>query len=229
MRQRKIGVIIISVVSCTDNALNYTDVRSVFSAEMRLKQTIKTVESVREKIPDADIYWIEGGLWDVHDFVAEKVNNYIYLGGDSRVRRAVDSKHKGLGEVELCLKSLDMMKDYDFLFKISGRYYLSEKFEVNKFNYDMLNFKCYAQNGSIPSGVEKYISGSYSTRLYGIPQKNYTLYRSALKKSKVRLRLGHSLEGLLCRYMQRERFYYIDELGVSGIIGIDREKKIFSE
>ena len=52
-------VLITSVINTPNVPLSYSNVRSVFTREERFKQTKKTIESIKEKIPDCRLMIVE--------------------------------------------------------------------------------------------------------------------------------------------------------------------------
>ena len=52
-------VLITSVINTPKKPLSYSNVRSVFTREERYEQTKKTIQSIREKIPNYKIMIVE--------------------------------------------------------------------------------------------------------------------------------------------------------------------------
>ena len=52
-------VLITSVINTPDKPLSYSKVRSVFTREERYEQTKKTIQSIKENIPDYKIMIVE--------------------------------------------------------------------------------------------------------------------------------------------------------------------------
>jgi hypothetical protein len=125
-------VIISSVIYVKDKPFSYSKTRSVFSPEERIEQTKNTIKSLREKIPDVKIFLFEQGLIDIIDTDLDfMVDEYKYIGNNFLVRFATDSKFKGLGEViGLLFTTLYLPKDFFGIFKISGRYFLNDNFNL---------------------------------------------------------------------------------------------------
>ena len=117
---------------------------------------------------------------------------------------------------------VDELKKYDYCFKLSGRYYLTEAFDVTDFQFSAFNFKNYTRK-KVKTGESDYIKGSHSTRLYGVPGDRMEQYKTALKKSIKELEKGTGIEYALPRYLKKEKFYYCDMLGVAGMCGVNRE------
>ena len=137
-----------------------------------------------------------------------------------KAARRVGPQYKGLGEAYLILRVLDELKKYDYCFKLSGRYYLTEAFDVTDFQFSAFNFKNYTRKKT-KTGESDYIKGSHSTRLYGVPGDRMEQYETALKKSIKELEKGTGIEYALPRYLKKEKFYYCNMLGVAGMCRSD--------
>ncbi|MHC0036669.1 hypothetical protein [Pseudoneobacillus sp. C159] len=196
--------IITSVIYSTTNKLCYTPIRSVFSAEERARHTIMTIESIKRAVPDSKILLIELGLQRGLPYNIEgMVDKYLYLGDREDIREAVDSPYKGLGEAIGLLEANEWIKsfDADYYFKISGRYYLNENFDLNHWNSDGY------------SGKDYY--GGIFTVLYGFPKRLYENWRFSLKESIPILLQAESLELIQAVYLEKP-LYYSKIIGISG-------------
>lgn len=131
-------VIITSVINISRTPMSYSAIRSIYSTEERFLQTIKTIDSVRTKIPNCEIMLVEST--DINDeyikIFKEKVDNFQLLLGE--VKEAVNSPYKCIGESTQILESLKKinLEDYKYIFKISGRYFLNHNFIYDKFDND---------------------------------------------------------------------------------------------
>ena len=57
-------VVIISVINTSNNPLNYSSVRSVFTPEERFNQTLFVIDSVRKRMQNAYIVLVEASNID---------------------------------------------------------------------------------------------------------------------------------------------------------------------
>ena len=220
MNEMKLCFIITSVIYPCSTSLNYSDIRSAFDVDERIEQTQRSIRSVKEKCPNATVILIDGGEQDPK--LQDMVDEYFYVGEEDEIKKAVGSQYKGLGEAYLILRVLDELKKYDYCFKLSGRYYLTEAFDVTDFQFSAFNFKNYTRKKT-KTGESDYIKGSHSTRLYGVPGDRMEQYETALKKSIKELEKGTGIEYALPRYLKKEKFYYCNMLGVAGMCGVNRE------
>ncbi len=141
-------VLITSLIKTPNTPLSYTNTRSVYSHNERYEQVKRSIQSIRENIPDAKILLIECSDLDQHQKeyfqnnceyflnLFDYDNKIIYLSN-------VHSKYKTLGELTLTIEAIKYIKknniQFQHFFKLSGRYWLNEHFDLNKF----LNNKCY--------------------------------------------------------------------------------------
>ncbi|MBP2652233.1 MAG: hypothetical protein H6Q74_3058 [Firmicutes bacterium] len=203
--------IVTSVIFCTKEPLCYTDIRSIFNPEERARQTVRTIESIRGRFSNAKILLIESGLRrDLPLDIINLVDHYIFMGSDILVRKAVDSKFKGLGEAISLIRAEPFLSQetIPFFIKLSGRYFLSDDFNFNCWNLQKFNAFI---------GVPHIIS----TRLYGFPTTEYFMWMQALKKSIPLLENGVSIEDALYRNINKANFNGLKKLGVGGLIGVD--------
>lgn len=179
--------------------------RSIFSFEERAQQTLRTVESIRIKVPGAKIILVESGLQEVlPSELSKKVDQYIYVGNKKLVRWSCDSKQKSLGEIMMLYYAMKTFKfTADFYFKMSGRYFLNEEF----------NLKDWTQG----KFVLQYIKEDYiCTRLYGFRQSAFVTWKYALLKGIPLTIIAYPIENTLAKYIPRKQVHSLARLGVSG-------------
>jgi hypothetical protein len=201
--------IITSVIHFSENKLSRFGMRSVFTPEERTMQTIKTVNSIREKIPGATIILVEmGNEKNLAARLISTVDKYLFIGDKRLVKWAANGKLKGMGEaIGLIASAKEIQTDADFYFKISGRYFLNENFDPEQWNGNLF----------IARNYEKGIS----TRLYGFGKELFADWQKALRRSLPLLYIGRSIEDVLPVKFGRKRIHGIASLGVAGYIAPD--------
>lgn len=216
-----IAFIITSVINTISTDLTY-GVRSYYNIDERFQQTLQTIYSIKNTIPTAKIYLIEGSFINHEmEFILESmVDYYINVKHIAHIKRGIESKLKGFGEsVQLThiFKNFNM-KQYDYIFKISGRYYLNSNFNLQyllKFN-SILFCKGKSRNPPIVSTVLYMIpknSIDRITKIYTIISKLYEEYDiKLLRGSKTALHYESILPELLHKYI------IIDSIGVEGLV-----------
>lgn len=197
------------------------DGRSRFDSEERYSQTIRTIESIKKHCDNAGILLCEGGISSKFKF--DNVDHYYYLGDDKSVRESVDSQYKGLGEARMLeFIAQSIPAGYDYIFKISGRYELSDDFNVINYDKNHFNFFVYERSKWIKrKGLHRWneiIKGSYSTRLYGFPKELVSIWAEGLLNSEKDLVNGLSIEQALPRALRKEKIFFLKCAGVTGTI-----------
>ena len=188
--------------------VTYGSERSVFGPDDRAKQTLRTIESIRAKAPGATVVLIEAGLkGDLPYDLQNKVDQYLYLGDKKLVRWACDSRFKSLGETAMLLYAVKSLKqDADFYFKISGRYFLDDDFDINAWGEGQ--FILYFLEDQ-----DDYIS----TRLYGFRKEMKEQWARALIKGLPFSLIGYAIEHTLAKFIPKKYVYRIYKMGVTGI------------
>lgn len=125
-------VIISSAINTCSAPLSYYPIRSVFNKQERYEQTFKTIESIR-KIQNKRTFFVEcTDIPEYEDSIRTQVDFYknVYKGNEA----IIDGPYKNVGEA---LSLLSVASDeYDNIYKISGRYYLTEDFNYSLWNND---------------------------------------------------------------------------------------------
>ena len=112
----------------------------------RQHETLKTIYSIREKNPGAKIFLLECSDMsrEQEHFLKEKVDIFLNLSSDIEIHETV-LKSKSLGEKMMMIKAIDYLEkeniDFDNLFKISGRYWLNENFNIDNFKNESYSIK----------------------------------------------------------------------------------------
>lgn len=133
---------------------------TVFPTEVRIKQILMSIESIRRKIPDSYIVLLEVGSVgeDVVNFLKPLVDEYICMN--------VPHLNKNQGEATMMYKYLSSdsfrQKSSEFasLSKLSGRYFLSEEFDFYRVPLEKPWIKY--RTGSRGEGI-------YETRYFRMP------------------------------------------------------------
>jgi hypothetical protein len=171
-------VLITSVIHTPNSPLSYTNTRSIYSVQKRYDQTKKTIQSIKDKIPDAIIVIVECSELSEseEEFLTQNCYKLINLYKFKHIRDNVYGISKSLGEGSLTYYALNYIQlsniKYDNLIKISGRYMLSNNFNLNNFNNDSI--------------VIKYIDGDCNnviTSLYKIPHKLVENFKTFLNNN----------------------------------------------
>lgn len=208
--------LVTSVINIPNLPLNYTNTRSVFTCEERFEQTIKTIKTIREKIPDSQIFLIECSDLNASmtEYLSTHVDIFINVFQDENCRRNVFSPYKALGELTLTDFAMRCMLEnnikFDNMFKISGRYFLNDSFDYEKYN-----------NSNIC--IMKFDHGECTTILYKLtyefllPFQEYSMY------SILNFDIHVGYETLFTKFinsLSHSNILLLDNLGVEGNIAV---------
>jgi len=209
--------IITSILNCTNLELSYSKKRTVYSFSSRLRQTIKTIESIRKYYSDCHIL-----LCDCSDLsnykkeeleISKYVDYYYNFYDNMSIKDAVNGKYKGHGECMILLKALDIinnLKDsYKYIFKISGRYYLNDNFDNNVFE----------NNENVFTTWER-CDFSLCTVLYKLMYNDRKYFENVLRNSMAELIEGNSIEICIYKYFLKN-INIIEKINVSGYLSTE--------
>lgn len=143
------------VTSCidveTDIPFTYSKKRSFFSNEERFKQTIYTVNSIKCLCPDAHIFVLDTSKPNqTYEIVLESYSGVQYIPmidylNETEYKTITEGTHKTIGELTLIQNFIKNFKfelqEYDYLFKMSGRYFLDHTFDPKVFKRKKIYFK----------------------------------------------------------------------------------------
>lgn len=173
--------------------------RSCWNTEQRLEQTLFTVSQIKKIVPTADIYILDSSR-NFQLFQNKFLDaNYIplYKLDKNTIEITHNNKIKGLCETILVDTFLNTYKkqieNYDYIVKITGRYFITESFELdilNEFNLDKIltkgvswvdieNFK--------NTGYELFLNSNNKfpyvlTCLYAVGKYKFNFYHVGIKK-----------------------------------------------
>lgn len=203
------------------------NVNGYYTRNERYNQTIKTINSVREKIPNSFIVLI-----DISEFLEEEkeyLNKIcdLFINENKNDTLVKKVKHqKSYGEKSYIQHALlylnDFNDDYKFknfinlkaIFKVGGRYYLNDKFNYDNYNNDLDNVKI------LPSHLYK--NGCESC-IFKIHVKNIKNFVTYLENEDHGVYIGlssHNMENIIYSYiMQKNKnlYLHLDTLGMTAI------------
>lgn len=212
--------VITSVINISNGPFTYTDIRSLYTCEERFEQTKKTIQSIKEKVPNVKILHVECSNInsEQQNYIINNVDYFINLYDDEYIRNIIDGKSKSMGENTLLLNAINYIKfhdiEYDNFYKISGRYFLNDQFNYDNYNNDKL----------IYSNMKSDLDYDTHTSLYKIPKSYITKYHQYIIDNMQSLESGFCAElfyGLFLKYyINSDDKINVDELGISGNIAV---------
>jgi hypothetical protein len=147
-------ILITSKIVISDVLFSYAPnikvIRSVYTKEERFTQTIKTIKSIRKYIPDSYIVLVDNS--QLNEIEKEILNNltdyFVNVTTDEKLNYNTNqTEFKFIGELaqqihfyDMFLKNINVKNIRNF-YKISGRYFINDTFDYNKFNNNLNIFK----------------------------------------------------------------------------------------
>jgi len=133
---------------------------SEFNAEQRFQQTLDTIQSIKDKVPDAYILIYEGSETPINqeykDNLIEQSDLFLEFGNDPYMKSLYQNSHKDPHRfmyiksmlecrcLELVLQHMqehNVFNDATRVFKLSGRYKLNQYFDINDYKSMFLTNK----------------------------------------------------------------------------------------
>lgn len=210
-------ILITSVINTSKNKLSYSQTRSKFTMEERYIQTKKTIESIKDKIKtNYKIMLIETSEIpeEYENFFKDNVDYYINIKNEDMINKT-SSNSKSLGEGSQTIYALDYILENDIeftnLIKISGRYFLSDKFELDKFLNDKIVVKKIKNN-----------KNNILTALYKLPNNYVKQLCSFLKENIPKMKNCIGYEVLFANFVNKypNNILYIEPVGLQGYVSV---------
>jgi len=216
------AVIITSVINPVEKELMYTNSRSIFTQTDRYNQTLLSINSVRQYINNSYIIFIECSNLkkEYEEELKTLVDKYINLYFDENLRSIVESPYKGWGESIQILKGIEEIENISVqnLYKLSGRYYINEKYnkkieEINKVVCKKIDKEKH-HIWEIPNNIV--------TVFFKIPKSMITDYYTFLISNQYMYSKGIAAEKAIKVFLNSiTNKEYIIELGISGFVSVD--------
>ena len=208
-------VLITSLLNCSSS-------RSVFSRNIRFEQTKKTIESVKNNIPDACIILIDCTELTQEEalFFKENTNILLDCSSNESIKKAVYGHNKSEGERNFLLYAIDyIINSKEFsncknFFKISGRYWLDDKFDFAKYDNDM----------DVISTVDPNIwQNACVSCLFKLSFNNLEKFKNALVMYELQFLNGMCTESFLYNYVHimKNEAFNLPILGCGGLIAVN--------
>ena len=211
-------VLITSVINTPKTPLSYSSIRSVYTRDVRFDQTKKTIKSIKEKIPNCKIMIVECTDFteDEKQYFDIECDYILNLFNNIELCKNIFGLSKSLGEGTMTIEALKYIIDnnleYDNLFKISGRYWLSENFNYNNFKNNNIVFK--KINGDI---------NNIFTALYKIPYNKTVLLYNFLLNNIINMKNKIGYEVLFGYFLHCQNYIDIllyDPIGLAGNVTV---------
>jgi len=210
--------LITSIIHTPDLPLSYIKTRSIYSHEERFNQTKKTIETIREKIPNNKIFLIECSLLTQNEteYFQNTVDIFINI-FDTHSENLISrmfTKSKAMGEGTMTIFAINYLYaskiKFENMFKISGRYWLTENFHYENFD-----------NNNV---VVKYIDNDSTntlTSLYKLPNKYIYEWYLFLLNSETDFQQCVGYENIFAKFIKTiDGVIVLEKIGVAGNIAV---------
>ena len=204
-------VLITSVMNTPNIPLSYSNTRSVFSRYERFLQTKKTIESIKNNLPNDKIIIVECSELNQEetDYLNDTCDYILNLWEKKELHDSIFGISKSLGEGTMTMEALNYIKDleYNYLYKISGRYWLNTNFEI----------------GKIQSNVFKRINNNENnifTALYKIDKNTAEQLLLFLTKNIEAMKKCIGYEVLMSHFVKNIDKKMVDIIGLSGFVTV---------
>lgn len=202
-------IIITSIINPPNTPLSYVKTRSIFTKQQRYEQLLETINSVKKYIPNYYIVLLECSdeIELYEDYLKIITDKYINYNKNINIKNNVNGIYKSLGEWSKMIEFInnENLDNYNSLIKISGRYFLNDKFNYDLFNNDDNVFRYYIKYDIV------------STRLYKISKTYFDKYKNIMNSFETELKSGISIENIMTNKIKYNKVEYI---GLSGKIAI---------
>ncbi len=211
---------------------------SKFDTAERLEQTLNTIKSVRERVPDAKIALMDcSGIPLSEDQIEIFKNNcewFLNMSTDPTIQHIYNSTENWDIVKNLCelasfnstLRILDeagVFQGIDRFYKLSGRYLLNDDFDTDV--HDQVPDKIILTIKYSTQFTDMEIPYQYMSRLWSWPVchlediKNF--YTSAINEFTKRLENGRyvDIEHLMYYFLPPEHIHEVRAIGVEGLLG----------
>lgn len=210
----------------------------IYNTQERLVQTLRTCRSIRNKVPNATIYLLDGGYKNISDIEGKELEQHCdkFYNFSENVNvinvQAIENHDIVKNFIELYMFSTylndhheRLSRDFSRIFKISGRYRLND-------NYDH-NYHLNAKNkiiivGPYRSQFPAYTTGNaqyqYMSRLWSFDAEMSTYikscYNTMIQDMMERINTGGyiDIEHLLYKHLDSKLIIHPNKIGIEGAI-----------
>jgi hypothetical protein len=144
-------VFITSKIYISNEKFSYVDIRSVYTPEERYIQTLETIMSIRNKIPNPYIILFDNSKFlnnDYYNGLKNNVDTFINITNDENLNYHTDKyQYKAFSDLSQQISMYNTffkfvdMKTIKSFFKLSGRYIINDSFNINNYENNNIIFK----------------------------------------------------------------------------------------
>jgi hypothetical protein len=231
-KEKKYGVFITSAINAKF---------SIYKPEERLQQTLETIASVRKRIPNAVICLTDCGIPGLTDeqvqSLTKDVDHFVDFSLDDNVKWIHDNIQvqdivKNLTEMSVVRSFFHYALEENWfdgcnrIFKVSGRYTLTDKFNTKDYENDIVSDK-YVVSKRMLSQFAHGITGvdqQYMLRVYSFGgnriREFILLLEDMIAHMQDRVNAGGyiDIEHLWYKFLPRDAITEFDRTGVKGLV-----------
>ena len=213
--------LITSVIQTLSTPLVYGP-RSYYTPYSRYKQTLQTIYTIRNHVPDAYIYLVEGSRLDknMEEMLESSVDRYVNLSELDYIENSVQSVLKGYGEATQTHYMMNYIigNECSYVLKISGRYYLNDDFSLERLLRPKQIAFCKGKSADPPivSTVLYAIPSSVRMSLIKALENMIEVYKAYKGKKNIRRETLPHFERLLPHFL--ESYTILPSVGVEGLV-----------
>ena len=193
-----------------------------FTQQERFEQTIETVKSAKQKIPNSYTILIEGNNLPIEytTMYDSLFDDTIYLGNDKVTQTYVNDKRNiGHGESFLLQKGIEYIIASRIkskkIIKLGARYKLNNQFNIDNFKNDKYTFRQHFDD-SINSNV-------FTTGLFSIPFVRIEEFRNILSNLQFCLSNKSTMvEKVYFDLIKNDHIHLVDNLGLEGRLSYNK-------
>ena len=213
-------ILITSIIDTPTKVLSYTPTRSVYSKSERFEQTKRTIQSVKQFIPNSMIVLVEYSKLseEEHEYFVNNVDHFINIYTDTYFPRKDDlhSIYKSQCEGTMTEYALQYIMNknikFDMFYKISGRYWLNDNFNYESWNNaNSIIHKIGGSKDNILTALYK-LNNEHTYKWFNFLQTIADRYYSTYGYEQI--------FGLFLNYINWLDVSHIDIAGVSGRISV---------
>ena len=211
----------------------------VYTSEQRLQQTIETIASVKQHVPDASIFLIEMAAIPLtaaqRNTLEPLVSQIVDFDDNEDVKAIFLSENwdlvKNTTEVMCFRMTLEQLQGagafegIDRIHKLSGRYQLSNNFDVKRYEqYPDKIVTTHPYASQFPLQLTQ-VTNQYMSRLWSWPTSLMAevldVYEQGLDYIAGRIAAGGycDIEHMLFKFLPQQHIQEFDKVGVKGNIG----------
>lgn len=196
-----------------------------FQRNERRQQITDTLNSIKQKVPNSICILIEGSnLTDFEKYEYRRHYDIVLeLGNDKSIYQYINHpKNIGHGElkllergIEYAVKNILNVVDISYIFKLTARYKLTDKFDILNYVKDKYCFRPHIDI-SINNKV-------FTTGLYSIPINDIEYYKKILIEGQNVLSNGcNMVERMYVEMIPDEKIHLLENLGVEGMLSYNK-------